>query len=508
VSAVLAIAGADFLERVRRFTFLVTVAASLYAGYLWLPDPHAGYATVIIDDHRGLYTSAFMGYGTAILTATFLSLIGFFLVRGAVERDRDLHTDGIVGASPVGRFAFLTGKFLSNLFVLCTVAAIAFAAAMLMQLLRGEERSFDLLAYLAPFAFVTVPAMALVAAIAIAFDVVPFLRGVLGGVAYFIAVWNPMLVIPLATSKNFSKPPPADPLGMYAVINSMHRATVAQFPRERGMDVDIGGAPAVNLGAPFIYHGMHWTFGLLAERAVWMLIAFALVAAVAPLFDRFCRDATGAKRERWSFDVARLIPNAGPLRVFRAEFALLVNGAGWWWLLGAAVLAVLTGVMPIGNVEKVVLPIALIWPLERLSALGSRERRWNVADILNATPGYAMSTLLVHWMAGSALGAGICAGFIVRLFASGYALGALACIAVVAAMSAAALAFGTLTGARRAFEAAYLVLWYLGPVNDVPQVNFAAAPLTAPAMLCAIAGAVAAAGVVTATLARAASSRR
>ena len=67
MSAVLAIAGADAKERMRRFAFVVTIAAALYAGYLYVPGPQAPYHTVIINGHGGIYNSAFYAAAIAAL---------------------------------------------------------------------------------------------------------------------------------------------------------------------------------------------------------------------------------------------------------------------------------------------------------------------------------------------------------------------------------------------------------------------------------------------------------
>jgi len=56
----------------------------------------------------------------------------------------------------------------------------------------------------------------------------------------------------------------------------------------------------------------------------------------------------------------------------------------------------------------------------------------------------------------------------------------LACVAVIAATAAAALALGTLSGASRFFEAGYLLVWYLGPINHLPALDFAASTMSTP----------------------------
>ncbi len=112
MTAIPAIAGADMAERTRRFAFLVTLIVALYGGYLYVPDATAHYATVIIDGYRGIYNSAWMGCMTSDqLSAAFLTLFGFYLVRGAVERDRVLDTGDVVAATPVRNVTFLIGKF-------------------------------------------------------------------------------------------------------------------------------------------------------------------------------------------------------------------------------------------------------------------------------------------------------------------------------------------------------------------------------------------------------------
>ncbi|MGA8535542.1 MAG: hypothetical protein WB615_15650 [Candidatus Tumulicola sp.] len=482
MNAIVSIAGADAVERTRRFTFLLTIAVALYAGYLYVPNIHAGYATVTIHGHRGIYNSAYLGAAIALLTSSFLGLIGFYLVRGSVERDRELKVDGVVCASPVRRVIFLLGKFTSNLVVLCAIAGISFLAAMFMQELRGEDRHIDVFAYAIPFALISIPALAMVAAIAVAFDVVKPLRGILGGLLY-VFIWTSFLAVPMTTT-NGARLSPVDPLGMTTITASLGAAAQAAYPKDKNDDVTIGGGvvPKGGLSA-YRFDGVRWAPTIVAQRLEWFALAILLVLVFATLFDRFSREGSAGQRSAFAFDLTRIIPNIPALRIVRAEFALLVNGASIWWLLGAVGLAVGTGVAPFDAVTRFILPIALIWPIERLSALGARERRWNVADILAATRGFAGRTLLIQWGAGTILGSLVCAGYIGRLAITGHPSAVLACVTVIAATTAAALALGTLSGASRFFEAGYLLVWYLGPINHLPALDFAASTMSAPLTL-------------------------
>ncbi len=165
-------------------------------------------------------------------------------------------------------------------------------------------------------------------------------------------------------------------------------------------------------------------------------------------------------------------------------------------MAGAIALAVLSGTS-IDAVLKFVLPVAMIWPVERLSPLGCRERRWRVEDLIESAPRPILRTVLAQWAAATTLGTLIVSGYVIRLATTGHAEGAFACVVAMAAVAAAALACGAAAGTPRLFEGAYLIVWYLGPINHLTALDFAAATILAPATLTAAAAAVAVAAIAT-----------
>jgi hypothetical protein len=52
------LARADFLERARRYSFLITLGFAVYLVYLYLPPIDAGYLTLGLGHYRGVYNSA------------------------------------------------------------------------------------------------------------------------------------------------------------------------------------------------------------------------------------------------------------------------------------------------------------------------------------------------------------------------------------------------------------------------------------------------------------------
>jgi len=83
VSAAFGVALADFRESVRRFSFVVIVALAVLLGYAVLSEVFV----LRLGDHRGVYDAAWIGALMATTLGFFLSLAGFYLVRGGVQRD-------------------------------------------------------------------------------------------------------------------------------------------------------------------------------------------------------------------------------------------------------------------------------------------------------------------------------------------------------------------------------------------------------------------------------------
>ena len=176
------LARADFLERVRRHGFLVALLFCVYAGYAFLPPNPSHYATLKLDEYRGVYNSAWVGTAVAMLSAVFISMIGFFIVKNALDRDRRTRVGQILATTPISRVEYTLGKTISNFAVLATMTLVVAIACIGMQLLRGEDRSIDLFQLLSPFVLLTLPMLFLTAAIAVFFEAMPVLRGGVGNV--------------------------------------------------------------------------------------------------------------------------------------------------------------------------------------------------------------------------------------------------------------------------------------------------------------------------------------
>lgn len=74
---------ADFLERVRRYSFLLTLAFAAYLAW----GSATGLIVVRLGEYRGVLNSAWLGSTMTLVSTLFVSLVGFYIVKNAILRD-------------------------------------------------------------------------------------------------------------------------------------------------------------------------------------------------------------------------------------------------------------------------------------------------------------------------------------------------------------------------------------------------------------------------------------
>src|SRR6185369_2973541 len=185
------LARADFLERVRRYSFLVMLGLVILLGY----QTAIGNVRLQLGSYRGEFNSAWIAGMMSIIATFFLGWFGFYVVKGSVARDRETGVGQIMATTPMSRPAYMLGKWISNFAVLMAMVIILMIIGLIIQLINGESTQLNLWTYLSPFIFIVLPLMAMVAALAVFFEVIPFLSGGFGNIVYFFAF---VMIIPFA----------------------------------------------------------------------------------------------------------------------------------------------------------------------------------------------------------------------------------------------------------------------------------------------------------------------
>jgi hypothetical protein len=483
------LARADFLERVRRYSFLLTIGISIYLGYA----AASGQLIMRANDSRGVLNSAWIGGLMALISATFLSLAGFYVVKNTIERDRLTRVGEILASTPMSKTLYVMGKAISNFVVLAAMVGILAIAGIIMQFWHAEDSHMELWKFLAPFLLIALPAMALVASVAVLFETIPGLRGGFGNVLYFF-VWSFALVLPISIAEK-NRGYSFDWSGLSVIWNSMR--TAANVPSDHSsFSLSIESPSQAHSSSTFLWNGVQWTPGLVVGRLCWFAVAIAFALLAALLFDRF-NPARGPLRRasptptlvavdpvengtliKPAYATVFLTPI--PTReehfrfgaIFLAELRLMLKGQKWWWYAVAAGLIVGCAAAPDASARGILLACAWIWPVLIWSKMGVREIRDQTSQLIFSAPHPLARQLPAVWLAGVVLALITGGGFGGRLLLAGEWRGLLAWLIGALFIPALALTLGVWSGSSKLFEIIYTLLWYIGPMHETLQLDF------------------------------------
>ncbi len=476
-----AVALADFRERTRQYSFLVTLGLVVYLGWLVNSD----ILTLRLDTYRGVFTSAWAGSMMSMVVNIFLSLFGFCLVKNNIDRDSQTGVGQILAGTPLSKSTYLIGKWLSNFAVLSVMVLILAIAAVLIQWTKQEAGMFDLWALLAPMLFLSLPVMALTGALAVFFEAIPLTRGGLGNIFYFI-LW--VTLLPLAFESGIFTHGLGDPFGINTLLPSMSAAAKAAFPAYTG-GFSLSISPELTLKT-FPWDGIYWGLSTILPRLGWFLLSlgFPLVGAIFfPRFDPAARvrrlkkvkarldntaKASPASRIGAIFSRVQLHPRNTFLAVWLAEVRILLNGRPWWGYLIAAGIALASIFSPAQAVSVGLLPAAWIFPILIWSGMGCLESRHNTGEMIFSAAHPLLRQFPAAYLAGVSLavltGSGAGLNYLFHGNWSGLALWVVAIFFIPAL----ALAAGVWSNSSRLFEVVYMLWWYLGPINHQTVLDF------------------------------------
>ena len=471
-------ARADFLERTRRYSFLVMLGLVLWIGYL---SASGQFRMRVPPDYLGVINSAWVG-ATMTITVTFLlGWVGFYLVKGSVNRDYETGVGQIMATTPLSRPLYTLGKWISNFVVLGIMVLILLIMGIMMNLLSGSA-DFDLWALTAPLLFIALPCMALVAAIAVLFETISWLRGGLGNILYFF-----LFMFALVASAEFmsaagtGRPynPYIDFAGFQLIGSSVAHAAQQAYPESQGgFAFSITDLAASKL---FLWNGIDWTAQVVLPRMVFLITALGIGLLAAVFFDRFnSTKVLPAKRkqkktakveiepaaESANANDIHLTPSSGEQNRFRfdalfsAELKLFLKGQPWWWY-GTAVGLVAGQLFSPLDATRILLVVAWTWPILILSGLGCRESRFDTRQIVFSAPRPLMNQLPAAWLSAFAVLALLGSGALLQFILAGETTALFGWITGALFIPSLALASGVLTGSSKAFEVLHVLWMYM-----------------------------------------------
>ncbi len=470
---------ADLRQRTRSPRFWIVALAVTIAGWWCLPPLDAGYMIVAVGDHhRGYYSSAWIGMVLAMVSLLW-GLVGFYLVRGTVQRDFDTRVWQLLGTTSMRRSAYLVAKWASHVAVMGGLVLATLVVGLVAQQVRAEDRHVDLWELVKPSLFIALPTLAVSAALAIWFDVIPALRRTAGNIVFFF-VWVLLLTtgpvgiqhdrqaVAAGAAPAVEQPWASDMPAMRVMQWSIEHQIARGLPdktRLEGFCIGCGGVTAPP--ARFVWTTWEVRSAVLWGRMLWLAVALAGVLLAVPLLDWAAARAavpsttTGARAPRslrWLRAVLRPIQGTpGGVLVAAEIFIVLRMQPLWWW----AAWPPLWGVQLFGPRHAVALAMLGGWTLllDVFSRTGLRDHEHRTVELVATAPGSRRRLLLARATMGIGLGWLAAAPGIVHESAAHPAM-ASAAIAIGASIALWGLASAALTRSSRPFELVFLIVAY------------------------------------------------
>ena len=482
-----AIVVADFRERSRSTRFQVVLGAVAIATWWCFPPADAGSVTVAVGDLRGAYSPAWVGMVLALIYASMLTLAGFYIVRGTIVRDFETRVWQLLVATPMTRPGWLLAKWSSHMAVLMLLVLIGLGVGLVAQVWRGESTAIAPWQLLLPSLAITLPALALAATFAVAFDLVPWLRRSGGNVLYFF-LW---IFVFISLAQTFDPHEAtresgiwmSEPGGLSLAMRDIRLGLAATDPAAAKEGFSIGASIIDDGVRTFAWEA--WTprpIDLLG-RAIWVLVAVGGLLAMAPFVDRAAARSGVARvdggggsglRLRWMDPLLRPLDGFAAGRMFAAEWRLVLRQRRLtWWLL----LLVLWGVQLAAPEKGRIVATIAAWLacIDLFARAALRERDTGTGALVFTASGAAWRLLGVRVAVSVALALGVAAPSLLRALATDPGA-ALSGAVVATSIAVSGLALGAACRSPRPFELALVFLAYIGIQADATL-----DPFTAPA---------------------------
>ncbi len=482
--AVAALLGADLRQRLRTPRFWLLVAGLAVLMWWCFPAADRDFLTVSVGDGmRGRYSSAWIGMIVALMYSSTLSLAGFYLVRGTVTRDLETKTWQLLVATTMSRTGYLVAKWLSHLVVFVLVMAAGLAVGLAAQWLRAEDLRIDLFELVKPVLVLTLPSLALTAALAVWFDLVPWLRRSAGNVAFFV-LWVALLGFGVSQAEQTpgaSLPWPGDPHGLLVAEYDLSRAfPTVDAGKELGLSV---GKQMMEGKAPVLLEWTQWTVSAadLRARGFWLLLALCVLLLAAPVLDRCAahvgkpgKAAGEGARLRW-LEVALAPLQRTPIGALAAaEVRLILRPRrAWWWL--ALLGALGTQLFAPDKAMAVGVIVAWLLALDVFARLVLREHETRTAALVFTAPGMRTRLLAARALVGIGLAWAVTLPALLRL-AVQHPQAALATMVAGVSLALWGLACGALFRNGRLFELFVLMAAYVS-MQGALLLNVLVAPM-------------------------------
>lgn len=271
----------NYLQYVRSYSFLITVAISVYVALSLVPSPKATYSTIRLGAFTGDYNSVWIGLVIAVMASTFLSLAGFFLINGSIQKDIETRIGHIIGTTQISNSSYLFSKLISNLCILITILGVVLLAGIVLLFVFGSQYTLQLLDFVLPLLLITVPTLFVVSALSLALEVLfPKKRFVQYGIfliIYFVSLFG------FSTEKNAT----FDMFGIQEPIAIVTEQIQQQHPSESTKLIIGFVSGGRDFDKVITVERISFSQNYVWNRLLWIIIAMLATFLVSVVFHRF-----------------------------------------------------------------------------------------------------------------------------------------------------------------------------------------------------------------------------
>jgi hypothetical protein len=479
---------ADYLQRTRSYSFLITLAITVYGAYSFVPPPTASYTTLSMVGYKGIYNSAWVGYVSAMMTSIMLSLYGFFLINSGIKKDIDTGVGLIIATTPITNFGYLLSKMLSNFLVLLTIAGITFVISIAMFFLRSTGYPFIFSNFIIPYLFFALPALLTVSALGVAAEVFLGKRTILQCIVFVFLFGIIMANINL--QRNNTVAVFIDTFGVRTMTNSIKDKVNTQY-HENITEVSLGFTFSAKKHAfrTFEWNGIRWTGIFLLSRLVWIFVAFAMVYFSSFFFHRFDFKQQGRKKKKSkasvdtfevikahpvSINLASLPPVVTDYGIFpfiKTELLLLIRkGPKWFWMVNGAIwISLFLAPLPIAHTY--ILPVLLFLQVSRWSDLATKEKTDRLHYFTYSSYKPLLRMLPSQMLAGVIMAVVLCLPVMIRGAIAGDPYSFIDILNGSVFIILLSFCLGILSGSKKLYEIFFFMITYAA-VENIPAADY------------------------------------
>ncbi|TDO20669.1 hypothetical protein [Pedobacter duraquae] len=474
---------ADYMQRTRSYSFLITLGVTVFMAYSFVPADTANYTTLSASGYKGVNNSAWVGFVSGIMTTVMLSFYGFLLVNSGIKKDVDTEVGLIIATSPISNFKYLLAKLLSNYLVLLTIAGITFLVSIGVFFMRGKGYPFIPTDFIFPYLFFAVPALFVVAALAVVGEVFLGKRNILQFIIYFFLCGICMGLINKKGDHNLYGV--FDPFGLSLMTKSVTQY-INMHHHENIQGISFGFIFSGHRTFKYFeWPGLNWSAIFLFSRLFWVGLGIALVYISSLFFHRFDFTETITKRKKKKVTISEIgqatnksaefnlsaLPmlsfDYGILPFIKTELLLLIRqGKRGMWLLNAAIWVAMCAV-PLNIAYGYLLPILLFLQVTRFSELVTKEKTNRIHYFAYASYKPVLRMLPAQILAAMILAITLSLPIIIRCAINSNIYSILSIVNGISLIVLVAVMLGILTGGKKLFEVLFFLLTY-SVLNRLP----------------------------------------